>query len=141
MTATLALVLRILLLVLAYIFVGWIGYTILKDLQTLLRRRTETLTSPIILHVINTSEPIDMQFDKHKVIIGRDPDCDLTIADETISLRHCKLVFHHKQWWADDLNSTNGSFINDSPIDSAVVLTEGDILRLGKVLISINFNQ
>jgi pSer/pThr/pTyr-binding forkhead associated (FHA) protein len=141
MTATLALVLRILLLVLAYLFVGWIGYTILKDLQALLHQRNEMIASPITLHIIDTSEPIEKQFVKREVIIGRDPDCDFIITDETISLRHCKLVFHHKQWWANDLNSTNGSFINDSPIDSAVVLTEGDILRLGKVLISINFNQ
>lgn len=141
MNAVLALTLRILLLILAYIFVGWIGYTIMKDLQALFRTRDEAVSSPITLRTVFTQEPIEKQFQKAEIILGRDPDCDFTISDETISLRHCKLSYHHKQWWANDLNSTNGSFINDNPIDSAVIITEDDILRLGQVSIIIHFNQ
>lgn len=141
MNSILVLFLRVLFLVLAYVFVGWIGYTIYKDLHALLHIRKESLDSPIILRVVVDQEPIEKQFAMAEIIIGRDPDCDFTIPDETISLRHCKLSFHHKQWWANDLNSTNGSFLNDAPIDSPIIITDGDVLRLGKVSIIIQINQ
>ena len=141
MTAVLAFALRILLLVLAYLFVGWIGFTIYKDLQALLRTREALSASPITLRVLVDGNPIERQFTKPEVILGRDPDCDLIISDGTISLRHCQLSFHHRQWWAVDLNSTNGSFLNENLISSDIIITDGDMLRLGNVSIDINFNQ
>jgi pSer/pThr/pTyr-binding forkhead associated (FHA) protein len=141
MNAILVLILRILFLTLTYVFVGWIGYTIYKDLRTLFHNQKDALYSSIILRAFVSQEPIEKQFAKTEIIIGRDPDCDFSIPDETISLRHSKLTYHHKQWWAADLDSTNGSFINDTPIDSPIILTEGDELRLGKVSINIKINQ
>jgi pSer/pThr/pTyr-binding forkhead associated (FHA) protein len=141
MNAILALILRVLFLILTYIFVGWIGYTLYKDLQAHFRVNKDTLAAPITLRAVINDEPVENQYVKPEIILGRDPDCDFTIPDETISLRHCKLSFHHKQWWAKDLNSTNGSFINDALIDSPIIITDGDELRLGKISIIIQINQ
>ncbi|MBW6465221.1 MAG: FHA domain-containing protein [Brevefilum sp.] len=141
MNAILALILRGLLLVLTYVFVGWIGYTILKDLRSLFARQSEPVASTIFLRSSINQDPIEMDFSKPEIILGRDPDCEFTIPDETISLRHCKLSYHHKQWWANDLNSTNGTFLNQDLIESAVILTNGDVLRLGNVSIIVQINQ
>ena len=141
MTAVLVFVLRILLLVLAYLFVGWIGFTIYKDLRSQLHTREALSASPITLHVLTENNPIEKQFSKPEIILGRDPDCDLTISDGTISLRHCQISYHHKQWWVSDLNSTNGSFLNNNLITSAIIITDGDVLQLGNVPIDIRFNQ
>ena len=141
MNAILALILRLLFLILAYVFVGWIGYTIFKDLRALFRGQKDSPVTPITLRAVINDEPIEKQFAKTEIILGRDPDCDFSVSDETISLRHCKLSYHHKQWWANDLNSTNGSFLNENPIDSPTIITEGDELRLGKVTFVIQTNQ
>jgi pSer/pThr/pTyr-binding forkhead associated (FHA) protein len=141
MNAILALILRVLFLILTYVFVGWIGYTIYKDLQALFHNQKEKLTSPMTLRAVVNQEPLEKQFSITEIIIGRDPDCDFTISDETISVRHCKLSHHHNQWWVTDLGSTNGSFINDTPVDSPIIITEGDELRLGQVSINIQINQ
>ena len=141
MNAVLVLILRILFLILTYIFVGWIGYTIFKDLRGTFQKQKADQVSPLTLRALINQEPIDKQFTKTEIILGRDPDCDFSISDETISLRHCGLTYHHQQWWANDLNSTNGSYINDNLIDSPVIITEGDQLRLGKVVISIQVNH
>lgn len=140
MNAILALTLRILFLFLTYLFVGWIGFTIYKDLQSHFHQKNAHV-SPLTLQVVINQEPIEKQFTKTEIIIGRDPSSDFTISDETISLRHCRLYYHHKQWWAVDQNSTNGSFINNTLIDAPIVVTEGDELRLGKVTIHIQINQ
>lgn len=141
MNAILALILRGLLLTITYVFVGWIGYTILKDLRSLFGTQTEPTAPTIFLRSSINQEPIEMDFSKPEIILGRDPDCEFTIPDETISLRHCKLSYHHKQWWANDLNSTNGTFLNQDLIESAVILTDSDVLRLGNVSIIIQINQ
>lgn len=141
MNAIIVLILRLLLLLLAYIFVGWIGYTIFKDLRLLFSNKGDQPAKAIALDALVDQEPIQKQFSKSMILIGRDPDCDFIIPHETISLRHCQLSHHHKQWWAEDLNSTNGSFLNDNMITSAIIITDGDQLRLGNVTISVNINQ
>jgi pSer/pThr/pTyr-binding forkhead associated (FHA) protein len=140
MNAILALVLRITLLVLTYLFVGWIGYTIYQDLRSRFYSQTDTPTSLVTLRAVLAQEPLEKQFQKPEIILGRDPDCDFILTDETISLRHCKLSFHHKQWWANDLNSTNGTLLNNNLIDAPTIITDGDEIRLGKVSVMININ-
>ena len=45
-------------------------------------------------------------------MIGRDTHCDLSVMDEALSAHHARITFHHGQWWLEDLNSTNGTFLN-----------------------------
>ncbi len=66
-----------------------------------------------------------------EAILGRDPTCQIYIDHPTISARHARLAYHHAQWWIEDLHSRNGTFLNDQPVQDAVVLTQGDELRCG----------
>lgn len=141
MNAIIVLILRLLLLLLAYIFVGWIGYTIFKDLRALIKDKGDKPVNTIALNALVDQESIQKQFSQHIILIGRDPDCDFIIPHETISLRHCQLSHHHKQWWAEDLNSTNGSFLNENLITSAIIIIDGDQLRVGNITIIVNINQ
>lgn len=140
MNAILSLILRGILLLLAYLFVGWIGLTIFRDLRTRTTGKSNLSAPQITIIGQDNWESISFEFQKPEIIIGRDPDSDISIPNDTISLKHCKIYFHHKQWWANDLDSTNGSFINENPIDSPVIITNGDALRLGNVTLSININ-
>lgn len=71
------------------------------------------------------------------MIIGRDPDCECTLPSEKVSVRHARLSYHQNQWWIDDLNSTNGSFLNQEPILASAVVVDGDHLRCGDVVMTI----
>lgn len=140
MNAIIVFIVRLLIILLTYTFVGWIAYTIYTDLHGFTRGKEKTSVKEITLKTTNDLEIIKRQFTKPEIIIGRDPACDFQLDDATISARHCKLSFHHKQWWAEDLGSTNGSYLNDTLIETAVVLTDGDDLQLGQIHISIQFN-
>lgn len=140
MNPILVLLLRVLLVLLAYLFIGWIGYAIFSDLRKGTSAAGPTAIPPITLVAELESETISKQFNAPQLIIGRDPASNFSLNHPTISLRHCKIAFHHKQWWAEDLDSTNGSYLNNSQINSPIVLTDGDELRLGEVFITINFN-
>jgi pSer/pThr/pTyr-binding forkhead associated (FHA) protein len=81
--------------------------------------------------------PIESIFSKAEIILGRDSTCDFPIDDDRVSMHHCKITHKQNQWWVEDLNSTNGTFLNESFVNTKIILINGDILRLGHVEIII----
>jgi pSer/pThr/pTyr-binding forkhead associated (FHA) protein len=141
MNAILVFFLRLIFVLLSYIFIGWIGYTIFTDLkQTGLSKKLESF--PLLSVQMKLGrEQIEKQFEYPEIVIGRDTTCDFTLDDDTISLHHSKLSFHHRQWWLEDLGSTNGSYVNNTLVEEPVVLTSGDQLRLGRINLKISINS
>ena len=136
MNAIIAFSLRLILILLSYIFVGWIAYMIYKDLKHHLHRTRNVSVLPITL----SSEGTEEIFQIPEITLGRDPASDFPLLDDAISLRHCKLNFHNNQWWVEDIESTNGTFLNDTLIETPIILVNGDILKLGRIEIAIKFN-
>jgi DNA-binding winged helix-turn-helix (wHTH) protein len=66
-------------------------------------------------------------------IIGRGGECSLVVDAETVSRRHAKIAVSNGGASIEDLNSTNGTFVNKSPVDSVTVLKDGDEVSLGTV--------
>jgi len=141
MNAIITLILRILLVILAYAFIGGVGYLIYKDLKSTVYQQ-ELVAIPLIIMQVNMDQQtITKRFSQPEIILGRDPSCDLILDNSKISLRHSRVTFHDKHWWVEDLDSTNGSFLNNVSIDTPTVITNGDQLKLGHVLINITENQ
>jgi pSer/pThr/pTyr-binding forkhead associated (FHA) protein len=133
MSGIIVLVLRIILAASLYFFLGMAIYTIWRQLNEVSGR---VLNQQI--PILNISQPDGgdsdgVNFETSEVIIGRDEICDYCIADDTVSARHARLNYHHKQWWVEDLQSTNGSFLNDERIYTPTVIISEDELRCGKI--------
>jgi diguanylate cyclase (GGDEF)-like protein len=65
-----------------------------------------------------------------EVLVGRDPDCQLELTDDSVSRRHALLRGTEEGFVVIDLGSTNGTYVNDTRIDM-VALQPGDRLRFG----------
>ena len=65
-----------------------------------------------------------------EMTLGRDPMCHIVLDEIGISRVHCSLRRGPHTWEVTDLNSTNGTFVNDTQI-SRVDLYEEDTLMLG----------
>ena len=141
MTAIIVLILRILMAVALYGFIVWVVLTLWRDLQQQARALSGRTIPPLTLSAPQLNPPLAQQITNHEVIMGRDPGCDLIITNETVSARHAKLSFHHKQWWIEDLRSTNGTYLNDESVQTATVIISGDDLRLGEVQFQINIDS
>lgn len=63
--------------------------------------------------------------------IGRSPACDLCIPDVKISGEHALLRAQDGRWWLYDLQSTNGTLVNDKKTE-ADLIKEGDRVTLGE---------
>ncbi len=68
---------------------------------------------------------------KATFIIGRDSTCQLRIDSERISRQHCTLHLIEERAYIQDMQSTNGTFINDERIDGVAELHDGDRLQIG----------
>lgn len=49
---------------------------------------------------------------KPSTVIGRDPGCDIVIADPNVSKKHAKISVQGPSVFLEDLGSTNGTFVN-----------------------------
>ena len=67
-----------------------------------------------------------------RTTIGRVEDNTFHIADASVSSHHCEVHLRGSDIFIRDLNSTNGTFINDNKIQESI-LKPGQILRLGQV--------
>src|SRR6267378_6170886 len=64
------------------------------------------------------------------VVIGRETAAELCLADRAVSRRHSRVEQKGDQFWIDDLQSLNGTFVNDVPVKQRA-LHHGDRIRIG----------
>lgn len=67
------------------------------------------------------------------LVIGRGSDCDIRINDHSVSRRHARIQPGADGYYAVDLQSTNGTYVNDVPA-SMCRLKDGDYLRIGNCI-------
>lgn len=65
-------------------------------------------------------------------VVGRSPDCDLQLELDQVSRRHARIEERDGILTIEDLNSTNGTFVNARRIDGAVALSAGNTLHLAE---------
>lgn len=65
-----------------------------------------------------------------ELLIGRGTNCVLQLKNKRVSGGHAKLYLLHGEWHICDINSTNGTYVNDKRIKDHV-LREGDVIKIG----------
>jgi sigma-B regulation protein RsbU (phosphoserine phosphatase) len=67
------------------------------------------------------------------VTVGRGGQNDLVLAgDDFASARHARIEARGDGVWVQDLDSTNGTYVNGSRVAGAERLEPGDVLRVGE---------
>jgi hypothetical protein len=66
-----------------------------------------------------------------EMLFGRSPECDVVLQDTWCSRRHAKIVRGEEGYEITDLQSTNGTFVNEEKVERKL-LRSGDALRLGR---------
>lgn len=137
MSAILLLILRIILAVLLYGFLGLAIYTLMRDLKQQGELLVARQPPPITLTNMAGSEGHSQRYTQPMIILGRDDDCDFSMDDQTVSSQHARLSYRKQQWWLEDLASTNGTYLNGEVVSAPVVVTHGDALRLGHLEVKL----
>lgn len=66
-------------------------------------------------------------------IAGRSPECNIPLEFNGISRQHFKIMTIHGQCSVEDMNSSNGTFVNNKKIESATPLNKGDMVKIGSI--------
>ena len=87
---------------------------------------------PVLVHLYPPGPGLGVCYPltQAQVLIGRGDDCDLRIGDNSVSRRHACIRPDDGGYCAIDLESTNGTFVNDAAVEH-VKLKDGDTLRVG----------
>ena len=72
---------------------------------------------------------IPIVLDKKNLLIGRANECDVVLPLRTVSSQHCRLMLHDGYWRVKDLDSRNGTRVNNVKVDEHVV-EPGDMIAL-----------
>lgn len=73
-------------------------------------------------------------------VLGRSPDNAVCIPHKRLSRHHARLIPEGDSWVIEDLNSTNGVFVNDMR-ERRVVLNDGDMIKLGPIVFRFDLLQ
>jgi len=141
MSGVITLILRLILAIALYGFLGWALFILWRDIQKqgifLANRRIPSINL-MIYH--GQTAPIIKNFNQSEITLGRDPGCDIPLLEETASTRHAQLTYHHNQWWLEDLQSTNGTILNQTAVTMPTVLTAGDEIQCGNTRLTVNLS-
>lgn len=83
-----------------------------------------------LILTMNTDVVGEYFLDRECLTIGRKSDNDIQIKDRAISGHHCQIITVLNDSFLEDLNSTNGTFVNSHRIDKQA-LRNGDVINLG----------
>jgi diguanylate cyclase (GGDEF)-like protein len=88
-----------------------------------------------LVHIYPTGPGMGARYPLGEVplVIGRGTEADLRINDHSVSRRHARIQPAADGYYAIDLQSTNGTFVNDAPAPMRK-LRDGDYLRVGNCI-------
>ena len=72
-----------------------------------------------------------LQLDKETITIGRKKDNDIHLDNLAVSSHHAKILTILNDSFIEDMNSTNGTYLNGSLIKKNA-LSNGDVIKIGK---------
>ena len=134
------LILKILFLLLLYLFIWRIVRTASRDLR--LPQESFVLAPEQAAGLLGGSKPVDTGrlvfpdgrnrgLDSRTLFVGRGSDNDIPLDDDFASARHARLEPRRDGVWVSDAGSTNGTYVNGTKLAKPLRLKPGDVIRVG----------
>jgi len=98
-------------------------------------RSTAALSSACLIQYSGDTLGRRYLLDVPEITIGRSYVNGIMIHDDSVSRQHVKIILSGNVVSIEDLGSSNGTFIHDEPVKTRTILIDGDILRLGNILL------
>lgn len=123
-----------------FICVGGIAWLLYRDMQITALSLAQKAEPIGTMRIISKKSGLE----KEEVIsllpittIGRAPTNVIVIEDAFASNEHALLIRKGTQWLLEDLNSRNGTLLNDIALNDAAVVTPSDIIKIGDTRLRI----
>jgi pSer/pThr/pTyr-binding forkhead associated (FHA) protein len=74
-----------------------------------------------------------------ETVIGRRQGCHLRVPADSVSRRHCRLIFHNDYLVIEDLASVNGTYVNGVLIAGRTIVHPGDRITIGSLTFLVKY--
>jgi hypothetical protein len=129
---------RILFLALLYAFLFAVVRVLLRDLRAASRSRAE-LGRLVVVASPRGEPPPGAAFPLDVITtLGRDVNNAIVVDDPFVSGEHAVLTYRGRSWYVEDLASTNGTFVNGTPVETVAPMAFGAELQLGEVRLRLD---
>jgi hypothetical protein len=141
---TLILVIRLLLTALLYLFLGAVLVVLWRDLRTTteapvaIQERKARLIALASCEGLEKGAALALQ---PFTTLGRGPANTIVVPDTFASAEHALISWRGGQWWLEDLDSRNGTRLNDVSVTAPTVLSAGDLVSIGQVKLKVEIDQ
>ena len=133
------------MLAVLYLFLLWVARSALKELRTTARPAPEATgihpvgpggraaaTDAWLVAVTGGGLAPNERFDLFGgLAIGRSSEADVRIEDRFASGVHARIYSRGASYYVEDMNSTNGTFLNGARLDGEALLGDLDEIRIG----------
>jgi hypothetical protein len=131
------LILRLFGAVCLFVFMGGIGWLLYRDMQTTAVSLAQQSQPIGTLHIISeVMETVRIPL-LPVTTIGRAATNVVVIDDAFASNEHALLIRKGTQWLLEDLQSRNGTLLNDVPLLETAVVTPSDVITIGDTRLKI----
>ncbi len=134
MIGILVLIFRVIGIILLFAFLLTAFLVLWRDLQAQSRVLSKKpFPSLRLISKEGTTTSFDLK-EMKEAIAGRDESCEIRLDHDSLSAQHAQFSYHHKQWWINDLGSTNGTLLNNSPVTTPTVIMSDDEIQCGTLV-------
>jgi hypothetical protein len=133
--------LRLLLALLLYSFLGLLLWLLWQDVRQTAKAslaRSRRLGRLVVLESTLPALAPGAHFPLLPVTsLGRAATNTAPIPDDAVSLEHALLHLREGQWWLEDLDSRNGTRLNEAPVTQPAPVVPGDVIGIGHTKLKI----
>ena len=72
-----------------------------------------------------------------EVVMGRSPQCTVVVGDDFAAARHARLFKQGSEWFVEDLDSRNGTFVGGYRIDQPERVNSNSDIKIGRTIVRL----
>lgn len=131
----LSLIFKYVFIIIIYMFIFAIIRLIYLDIRSIKGIKTD---DNAYLKLINRLDSLPFKIKDHYSVgdgisLGRNGDNVIVIKDPFVSKFHLQIVKDEEEFFLEDLNSANGTFLNGEKVLDAIKLNNGDKITIGNI--------
>lgn len=117
-----------------------------KDVKSSGKNKNNTYKKKYGIEVVNSGGSTDLEegsviIIRGDITIGRSDENSIVLSEPFVSGKHAKISIKNNDLFIEDLNSTNGAFVNDERVAGKMKLLPHDEIKIGSVIFKVLKSQ
>ena len=133
-----AVIFGVIFIIILYVIIYYALKIMYKDVKTGSKKRPQKSKRNYGLEVISAGDNFNIKVGsvipiRDVVTIGRKEENTIVIPDPHVSGNHARIIVKNNILYVEDLNSTNGVFVNNKRVENKIKLFGKDEITIGTV--------